>query len=296
MKSIEIANSNYKLLLFLSILGLVLLGCKSKDLRSSELKENGIRQSDIRYGKQLLQSVVELQNLEKLEESPTYSLIAKDEWFKQYGMNINPWPGDNGALLEFKHAFGTFDGKVKWLETDKKNTGYGIQSWQLYEYGTSEVPKQTENEKLEFIIPTMQYFMELPYRLSNAPIISYMGTSSSDSAEYEIVFVTWDSPTPNEYDQYTLYINKETGLIDRTTYTIRDNFMWTPKNFYGTATYSDYREVQGVLFPFKIDIYPFDKVGKKKVHSFTVKSISLNDFNIEELYPFSDLPRMGDSK
>jgi hypothetical protein len=286
----------YRMSLLIMVVAVLLVGCKVKDLRSNELKENGLLESDIKHGKQLLKDVVELQNLEILEKSPNYRLVARDKWNRQYGMNINPWPGENNALLELKYSFGSFDGKVRWLETERKNTGYGIQSWHLYEYGIEKDPKKIEDKHLEFIIPTMQYFMELPYRLHKAPIISYMGSTSTDGVEYERVFVTWDNPEPNEHDQYVLYINKKTGLIDRTTYTIRDNFMWTPKGFYGTALYRDYREVNGILFPFQIDVYPFDNIEKKVVHTFEVESIHVADYPLKELYPFLEITKLGDSK
>ena len=287
---------NFKICFLTATLGVTLYSCKLKDLRSSQLKENGLQESHIESGKKLLHEVVELQNLEKLEDSPNYRLLVRDHWNKQYGLNINPWPGKNNVLMELKYAFGTFDGKVEWLKSEMKNSGYGIQSWQLYKYEAEEKPKKTEDKDLEFIIPTMQYFMELPYRLNKAPIITHMGSTSSGKIEYDRVFVTWENPEPNKNDQYILYINKETGLIDRTTYTIRDNFMWTPKSFYGTVLYSNYREVNGILFPFQIDVYPFDKIEKKEVHTFKVESIHIADYNSKELYPFPELPKIGDSK
>lgn len=284
---------NYFLLI---IIFFGLLGCKPMDLRSPELKAYGLTEENMAKGQALLKAAVEAQNLEALRNYHVYSLKARDEWYKQYGMNFNPWPGDNGALLEYQMAFDTFDNRVTWLEGEMEGEIYGIQSWQIYHQGRGEEMEKVKHKKIRFMLPTMHYFMELPYRLSKAPIISYMGEEILNGIPYHRVFATWDSPEANQHDQYILYIHPETELVERTTYTIRDNYMWTPKNFYGTAVYSDFRKVDEVMFPFQMDVYPFDHTQKKKVHSFRVEQIRLDEFDHEDLYPFAELPRLGDQK
>ncbi|QSE98687.1 hypothetical protein [Fulvivirga lutea] len=275
----------------------LLLGCSPKDLRNNDLQQNGISLENVNKGKSLLMHAIDNQNLMKLNEYKVYSLKASDKWNKQYMMDINPWPGDNGALCEFRMVFNTFDSQVTWLEGELKNHTYGIQSWQLYKYELGNSPVKIEDDDIEFIIPTMQYFLELPARLLNADIVTYMGEEIIDQHTYHKVFVTWETLTPNEHDQYIVYINADTGRVERTTYTIRDNFMWTPSNFYGTAVYSNYVEYKDrIILPQKIEVYPFDNVDKKSVHTFEIVSFNAGGFDIDELYPFPEIPKMGDSK
>ncbi|MGJ3236026.1 hypothetical protein [Marivirga sp.] len=279
-----------------AVLILLLSACGLKDLRSKKLIADGLSEQNVEKGKTILKNVVTQQNLKKLEDYGVYTLIAKDEWYKQYGMNMNPWPGENGVLLEIQSAFNTFDSRVKWLEGPMKSDIYGIQSWQAYHIPNNEDIKKITDKKIEFIIPTMQYFIELPYRLMNAPIISYMGEENWNGNDYQRVFVSWDSPEPNHNDQYILYINPETNRVERTTYTIRDNFMWTPKNFYGTAVYSDFKEIEGIELPHKMEVFPFDDTDGKIVHRFTIEQVELGNFDKNILYPFNDLTVIGDAK
>lgn len=280
-----------------SVLILILSACGLKDLRSKKLKYEGLTEQNVKKGESILRSIVNRQNLQKLKDYGVYTIIAKDEWSKQYGMNINPWPGENEALLEFQLAFNTFDSRVKWLEGFLKSDIYGIQSWQAYHLQKDSPINEISNKKIEFIIPTMQYFIELPYRLMNAPIKSYMGSENWNGKNYERIFVSWESPEPNKNDQYILYVNPETKRVERTTYTIRDNYMWTPKKFfYGTAVYSDFRTIEGIELPYKMEVYPFDDTEGKLVHRFTIEKVELGNFDKEVLYPFKELGDIGDAK
>ncbi|MEQ8928043.1 MAG: hypothetical protein RLO81_19655 [Fulvivirga sp.] len=290
----------YKILFNLThflVIHFLLLGCSPKDLRNDDLRQNGLSLENVNRGKSLLMHAIDNQNLMKLNENKVYSLTATDKWNKQYMMDINPWPGDNGALIEYRMVFNTFDSQVTWLEGELKNHTYGIQSWQLYKYEVGNSPVKIEDDDIEFIIPTMQYFMELPVRLLNADIITYMGNEEIEGVNYHKIFATWESLYPNEHDQYIVYVNSKNGRVERTTYTIRHNYMWTPNNFYGTALYRDYKEYEGgIILPQKIEVVPFDHLDEKRVHTFEVQSFKAGGFDIEELYPFPELPKIGDSK
>ena len=48
-------------------------------------------------------------------------------------------------------------------------------------------------------------------------------------------------------DQFIVWINKRTGLIDYLRYTVRDFARFAK----GTMQFEDYRDVQGIMVPFK---------------------------------------------
>lgn len=287
------------IILILAIMAILLsfTMCKPMDIRSEEFKKEGLTSFNERKGKEILQASIRAQNLHEIKKLQTYQMTATDYWNKQLGMNLSPWPGDNGAELKLQFKFNSFDSRATWLEGDLKGETYGIQSWQVYhENAKKDTISKINDDDLTFILPTMHYFIELPYRLSNASIVSYMDEETIDSIKYDRVFIAWGSPEPNENDQYILYINKQNKRVERTKYTIRDNFMWTPKKFCGTAVYSDFRQVDGVTLPFNMKVYPFRKTHKKPVHIFQINELTFGGVAKEELYPFDDLPVMGDHK
>lgn len=271
--------------------------CKTRDLRTEVIKKQGITAENTAKGKAILKQALDAMNYEAWAKYPTYEVIGSDTWYKQWGMKLSPWQGEGNETLRLRYALNTFDSQVEWLDGNLKGQILGIQSWQLYRKNTDgQYEKIKEDKKLNFILPTMQYFNELLYRLYNAPILSYAGEKMENGITYDIVFTTWDSPEPNQHDQYLLYINRQTHRLEKTSYTIRDNFMWTPKGFYGTAVYSDFRQVDSVWIPFKMDVYPFGQTEKMKVHTFQVKEWHFNLFSLDSLYPLSDLKRVGDAK
>jgi hypothetical protein len=284
-------------LLFVALSVLTFTMCKTSDLRTSELKKTGITPESTAKAKAILQEALTTMRYDAWAKHPTYEVVGSDFWHKQMGMNLSPWRGDNGAKLRLSYATNTFDSKAEWLEGKTKGEILGVQSWQLYRQMTNgKVEKLGADRQLNFILPTMHYFIELLPRLANAPIVAYMGEETLKNGVCDRIFITWNTPEPNKNDQYILYINRQNKRVERTTYTIRDNFMWTPKNFYGTAVYSDYRQVDSVWIPFKMDVYPFAQTDKMKVHTFTINDFRFDAFPIDTLYPFADLSKLGDFK
>lgn len=286
-----------KIILFGAVVAIAFSMCKTSDLRTSDIKKQGITAENSARGRAILQESLDSMHLEIWAKYPTYEATCTDRWERQMGLQLSPWRGENGAKLRIRCALNTFDSQVEWLEGQMKGEKLGIQSWQLYrQMPGSPAEKLAADKDLNFILPTMQYFMELPSRLSHAPIVAFAGEKAEKGQVFDLIFVTWESPEPNRNDQYLLYINRKTKRVERVTYTIRDNFMTTPKSFYGTALYSDFRQVEGVWLPFKMDVFPFGWTSKMKVHTFEIQDFRFGAFPLDSLYPFQDLPRVGDSK
>ena len=110
---------------------------------------------------------------------------------------------------------------------------------------------------------------------------------------------TWETAEPHqEHDQYLLYINQESKLIEYASYTIRENYLPGPKKFYGTIQFSDLREVKGVKIPFRQSVFlnaPKEK-ERKYLHQLTIEEFRFDSFDKELLYPDSSLELMGDEK
>jgi len=123
----------------------------------------------------------------------------------------------------------------------------------------------SDDRVLKFYLPALQYFDELPFRLLSAEFVAYAGDKTHHGKNYHLVFATWGSFAPNlQHDQYLLWINQETLLVEMCLYTVRDLLNWAT----GTIHFEDYREVQGVMFAFRQSVvlprpentaYPLEK-------------------------------------
>lgn len=68
----------------------------------------------------------------------------------------------------------------------------------------------------EFFYLAVQHLIEFPFQMESANIVEHIGQQSWNGSKYELIFATWNNFEPNnEIDQYIIWINKETGLIDR---------------------------------------------------------------------------------
>lgn len=274
-----------------------LSGCKLSDLRTDYLLENGITESSEEKGGRILEEVYRNQGFDKLETFQTYSVVGSDHWKGLLGKTGNPWPV-NEDKIKIRYITNTFDSQLEVLEGKKKGLIAGLQSWSYYEGTEEKLEFQKPDKGTRFVLAAYQYFFELSSRLRNAPIIAYAGEEEAFGESYDKVFATWEDAEPNKnFDQYLLWINKETKLIDFVSYTLRENFLPGPKGIYGTLEYRDYQEVDGLKIPFNHTVRIQDKKeGKGYLHRMIVEEFEFDSFPKEQLYINPELEQIGDEK
>ncbi|OUS00399.1 hypothetical protein A9Q86_10535 [Flavobacteriales bacterium 33_180_T64] len=271
------------------------------DMRTRIIKKEGINSSNETKGKRLLKTTWDKHGFSKLENHDTYSFTADDTWKGLMGKMGKPWP-EAKSKLKFKYAINTFDSQVEFLNGKMQNTTAGLQSWQYYEKKEyKDIEFVEDNKRIIFGLSAYQYFFEMLDRLKNAPIISYAGEKEFNDISYDLIFVTWKDPKPHmEHDQYLLWINKNTQLLEYAVYSLRDNYLKIPgyKAFYGSIKFDDYKNIDGVLIPHKQTVFLNEpsKKDKRHLHQLIVKDFVFDDFDINELYPNSNLEKIGDNK
>jgi hypothetical protein len=286
--------------LLLIALPLLVSSCGLADLRSATLKEQGITPEAEQRGRQLLEAAWLAQGMDQLDRHESYEIIGKDHWKGLLGKAGNPWPVNNKAL-RLQYSVGTFDGKFEVLEGKKEGYSAGLQSWHYYEQarGTAANFEVKPNEKHTFVLAAFQYFFELTDRLRNVPIVAYVGEKEFDGQLYQLVFASWEKAAPHpEHDQYVLYINNETRMVDYAEFTIRDTYLAGPKKFYGSIQYKDWKTIDGIKIPFTQLIYFNDPKEKEDqyLHRLMVDSFEFDSFDKAELYPNENLSNIGDDK
>lgn len=262
------------------------------DVRPKMLKREGITQENTSKGKQILDQVWKKQGGDKLAQHMVYSFQGFDTWKdSRLGKIGKLWP-DYETTLEFKFQVDTLDGQLTFMDGERKGTTAGIYNSNYYEInkGIPEFQDKTDksNRRAVFGLSHIQYFFELLGRLRQAPIISYAGSEAFNGKQYELVFCTWGKAKPHqEHDQYLLWINKKTGLLDYAEYSVREPHVKPPgyKMIGGNIEYTDYREIDGVWISHDQIVYPIKKKTdqNKFIHRLKISDFQFDDFPVEEL-------------
>lgn len=247
----------------------LLVACLA-DIRPDALSE------DADKGQALLQAAALASGSEAFSGVQGSTATMHDVWPKPYSF-FSPWPeADQSFVLKSVHP--SFDTQVLFLDGAAKDQVWGISDWKTWESVSGEAA-WVDNQDAQFILPTMHYFMEFPFRMLEAPIVRYAGVEDIGGVSYERVFVTWESVAPNaEYDQYVLYIDPESERIAKAYYTVRE----AGRSIAGTMHFQDMRQVDGVWFSYDMVVTgkPQDDLDKP-LHRVTVEEIVLGAVVLE---------------
>lgn len=123
-----------------------------------------------------------------------------------------------------------YDGTQFWLRQDGKNS---------------------EDEQLlkmvAFNRPTNFYWFTMMQKLMDEGVnYEYLNEKKLADTTYDVVKVTFDSPTNTPKDIYQLYINKDTGLVDQFLFTVMDFGKAEP-----LLMQLEYETIDGFMIPTK---------------------------------------------
>lgn len=273
--------------------------CKTIDIRTAYALENQST-ADARKGEELLKETYYAMGYDKLEEVTTYEVRSLFKWKMPWSMMpLNALPGNKGNEIVFRFTANSFDGQVYFAEGRKEGKTYGIQSWQGYQFKTGKAPKMKDNARYNWGLPTYHYIIEAPMRLLTADIIRYAGEREVNGNNYDLVYATWGKDEPHkEHDQWLVYINQKTKMIDLTEVTINDFFLPVPNSMKGaTIQVERSKAANGSYLPSLVTIQlGKPKKLKKHVYTFELNDYKFDSFPVETLYPFQELGRVGDTK
>ncbi|MFT5822230.1 MAG: hypothetical protein ACI8ZM_003486 [Crocinitomix sp.] len=291
-------KTNILTLLISSVL--LMTGCMA-NLRPSLVKKSPNSTELENKGKEILQKAYDAHGSENLLKHEVYRFTATDDWKGMLGTIGKIWPEKN-TEMEIKFAVNTFDAQVKFMSGEQIGNSAGLQSWNFYEGVADKANFDVEkNDKYTFGMAAFQYFIELVSRMNNANIIRYAGETEFNNKHYDLVYVTWNSEKANkDVDQYLLYIDQSTHILDYASFTIRENYINMPgaSALYGSIGFSDYRNIDGYLVPFTQTLFSSKpkKNNDKYLHQLKLKSFVFDDFKKSELYPNKSIKSVGDSK
>jgi hypothetical protein len=206
-----------------------------------------------------------------------------DEWasglMRRFG---TPW--QPGERLRFTFANGTDNSRLDFLSGPRAGQSWGIQQWQTYVVRTGQ-RTFAANKDIKFWLPTIEYFIEMPFRIGDAQIAAHAGTKTLNDQTYDLIYLTWGSPAPQRHiDQYVAWIRRSDGILEFVEYTVRDIAPFMT----GCIHYEDLRDIDGVLLPFRMTLG--DCPGKPGLlHRQTLEAARfLRDLPLRELLPEPD--------
>lgn len=273
-----------------ALLGLVFSAHCLADVRPEALR-NSSETGAAEAGRELLRAAMEKAGLRAWQKYTTATVEVDDTW-NGIGALIGPWP-ENPQKYRQDFLLGTFTSRVELLSGSKRGTVYGMQNWKNYTTaGAGTAPEYEENADMFFLLPTLQYFFEFPFRIDSADTIVAAGERTLHGVSYDLVFATWGGLQPDDrVDQYLIYIDHETGLIRKLRYTVRESGSF----FAGTMHYDDFRSTGGVLMPHRQtitldapeDIDSAQDVFEDNLHDMIIASMKFDVVRADELTPFA---------
>lgn len=196
------------------------LSCTA-DIRPEALRA-AIPETAQQRGRQLLQRAAELHGISAWPAGRVARVEIHDRWPDNMMTKIvGPF-----AARELRYALefttGTDNSRLRFLDGPQQGQVWGIQQWATYRVQDGQVVFK-EDSDLKFWLPTLQYFVELPYRITQATAAAYAGQQSVGGVTYDLVLASWNTLAPQSgVDQYLLYINAQSGLLEFAQFTVRD--------------------------------------------------------------------------
>ena len=188
------------------------------DIRNNIVKQ-GITEQSTAKGKELLGKYEEASGgFDKWSSYKTGTFTQTADWYgKGKHWTIDPQQYSLTAEL------GTMDGELTLIDGPMAGKTWTTKAGKVHaiEENGDKVPDY--HEIMTHSFPYKTYWFQFPFKVREADFISYAGTREIEGQNYEALFVTWHSEEPNtEFDQYILYLNPDTYLLDYLEFTLRD--------------------------------------------------------------------------
>lgn len=227
------------------LLGLLWFFMTPIDIRPEYLKDK-IAEKDYVKGKALLQEMqTAYGGMDNWLAHKTGSYAQVADWYDDK-LGIAGWD-ELPQQFQMTSTLGTDNSEFTLLNGPNKGQTWGVQDWKAYQKKENGKKEFIPNEKYQHKLIFKNYWFQFPFRIGEAPIIAYAGESTVNGETYDLLYATWGSETPNrQYDQYVLYLDKETRLVEWLHFTLRDKFNFV----HPTAQFTDFKTINGIVAPF----------------------------------------------
>ncbi|MBL4845414.1 MAG: hypothetical protein JKY65_07810 [Planctomycetes bacterium] len=208
-------------------------------------------------GRRVLENAVARQHTEDAapwRSLPAVSVTFEDSYYGLIGAIACPWPEDP-CEVEMTFVPGVDTSQARFSD-EGVPTLWGIHGWNTWRKAEGQEAVYGDLESaITFWLPTLQYFLEMPFRLAEAEIVDCAGPGeivvAGKRTAVDQVYLTWGSYVPHpRFDQYLAHVDSTTGFLLRADFTVRDLAGFAK----GRVLYGDYRQVGDYWLPHLIQI------------------------------------------
>ncbi|MCB9689812.1 MAG: hypothetical protein H6735_32535 [Alphaproteobacteria bacterium] len=255
------------------MLALSLTACLA-DIRPDAISIDEVQQERAERGRAMLRSAADASGYDAWLRADRSELAFADTWYG-VGRAFNPWPSAH-VTADIVQLPGTFDSEVRFTSGAKDGWTWGIEDGHAYVVDPEGGRSETDDAQLRFMLPTTQYFVDMPFRILEAPIVRYVGEETHLGVDYDVVYVTWKSVEANpEFDQYLMYVDQGTGRLGKVQYTVRESARFVS----ATGHFDDVEQADGIWVPrtMTINTSPDADPATDRLHVMVVDEISFHD-------------------
>ncbi len=268
--------------LFWVLVGIGMLSFQSclSDLRPKEFRtDERFTAASHEKAVSLLNTYAERSGLSKWKTVKTYQVDYADNFYGTFGKLANPFK-DKKNNFKLRYVPMKSKGNLRFSSGSEKGMVWGYDEGTTYtktdRNAQAEIKK---SKKITFWLPTYQYFIEFPFRITNADVIYHVGERKYGLQVYDLILVSWKTHKPQKnLDQYLIWINQSTGLVDKLQYTIRDQ----AGILKGTAIIDEYQDYNGIKLPSLFKVYSKED-STKPVHIMRLYNFRANTFDPQTL-------------
>ena len=227
------------------IIGTVWFVSMPIDIRPVYL-EKSITEDDYKKGEELM---TEMQNAYGGRENwlahQTGSFAQVADWYEDR-LGISGWD-TLPQQFQMTSFLGTDNSELTLLNGKNQGETWGVKDLKSYQKKPNGEKAFIHNKKYQHKLIFKNYWFQFPFRINEAPIIIYGSESEVNGETYDLLYATWGSEKANrQYDQYVLYLDQKTRLVEWLHFTIRDKL----KFIHATAQFTDFRTINGIVAPF----------------------------------------------
>ena len=257
----------------------LMIGCvnffKISDLQTGDYKYPNHPEK----AKLLMREMGVAHQIHKWDSLETYTVKFEDEFYGFLGKQVHSFK-EQKMQFALDYIPKTFNGQLEVLNGEEKGKTWGIQSWETYYKDKNGNAVRKKDKDIKFWRPTYQYFIELPVRIQEATAIDFFGSKIIDGIPCDGVIASWNTVNPQkDIDQYIVWIDRESKMIVKVDYTIRDQY----KFLTGGVYYKDYKSFDGIPLPSTIP--SFSSMKKGLLHTMKIKSFNSNVVPASTLRP-----------
>lgn len=196
------------------------------DIRTASIL-NGVEAADYKKGKALIAEMeTAYGGKEQWKAYKKAVFVQSANWYGRKA--ISHWDALPQRFV-LSCELGTDNSELKLLNGPNKGVRWGIEDGNTYSIRPNQEKKAEEYNRYSDKLLFKNYWFQFPFRIGEAEFISYAGEEMVEGQAYDLVFATWGSEAANTtYDQFVLYLNKETHLIEWLHFTVRDKIPAVP--------------------------------------------------------------------